>query len=400
MAHLKTAIIVAPDERGRLPVFGVPAVRRLTLLVRQVGLKVVYVGRTDSLLATVSDLSSPRVFYRVDDPSQLGRVVQGLGLSDAEQVLVMKANHVVDIGSLRRLIETAAWTDLYFMASGRNGSADGIYIASPVDLVSVLRALWLSDPSSTRIIEKAQQVPGLSGLPHTIDQGMQSKEISEAKLVSALASQTEAEDGFLAHHLDRRVSRFISKRLARTPATPNQITLGGVSIGLLGAFLLSQRGYWLPLGGALAFLLCVVVDGVDGEVARLRLRESRFGHYLDVVTDNVVHVAVFVGIALGICRDTGDWGYIQVLWVLMGGFSLCAVSVYWCILRRTSDELKRSWRITRFMALLTNRDFAYLIVALALIHRLNWFLIGAAGGSYLFAAILWVMNLYERSRLD
>jgi len=105
-----------------------------------------------------------------------------------------------------------------------------------------------------------------------------------------------------------------------------------------------------------------------------------------------------VGIAFGLYGDTGDGRYLQVLWVLMGGFGLCAVSVYGCILRRTPGELKQSPRITRLMALLNNRDFAYLIVVLALIHRLDWFLIGAAGGTYFFAATLWAMNLYEKSR--
>jgi hypothetical protein len=48
------------------------------------------------------------------------------------------------------------------------------------------------------------------------------------------------------------------------------------------------------------------------------------------------------------------------------------------------------------MALLSNRDFAYSVVALALVQRLHWFLLGAALGTYLFAATLWVMSFYER----
>jgi hypothetical protein len=50
------------------------------------------------------------------------------------------------------------------------------------------------------------------------------------------------------------------------------------------------------------------------------------------------------------------------------------------------------------MALLTNSDFAYLVVASALIHRLNWFLIGTTVGTYLFAVTLWAMRLYEKRR--
>ncbi len=400
MGDLETAIILAPDESGGLPIFGLPAVRRLVLLIRQIGLKVAYLSRTDSLLRCFSDLLPSVIFYRVDDPSQMDRTVQDLGLSDGEKILVLKANHVVDPGSLRTLIEAAEGSGLYFMASGGEKGADGLYITSRADLVSVVCALWSPERSSATILKGAQHVAGIAGLPHTLDEQKQQREISEAKLVSALPFQTEAEDGFLARHVDRRFSQFISKRLANTSATPNQITVAGVAIGLLGAFLLSQPGYWLPLGGALAFLLCVVIDGVDGEVARLKLRESRFGRYFDIVTDNIVHVAIFTGIAIGLYRETGDWRYVQFLAALMAGFCLCVVSVYWCMLRRTSNELKNAPRATRLMTLLTNRDFAYLIVVLALIHRLNWFLIGAAGGTYLFAAALWVMTLYEKSCLN
>ncbi len=48
------------------------------------------------------------------------------------------------------------------------------------------------------------------------------------------------------------------------------------------------------------------------------------------------------------------------------------------------------------MALMSNRDFAYILVPLALIGRVHWFLIRAALGIYLFAVTLWLMSFYER----
>ena len=150
--------------------------------------------------------------------------------------------------------------------------------------------------------------------------------------------------------------------------------------------------------GSLLFVICVIVDGVDGEVARLRLKESTFGHYLDIVTDNIVHAAIFAGIAFGLYHDTGNAGYLCFLWVLMGGFVLCIIAVYQCILRLDPDTLNRSPRTLRIMTLASNRDFAYLVFALAVIGRLNWFLMGAAVGSYVFAIALWIINFNERHR--
>ena len=49
------------------------------------------------------------------------------------------------------------------------------------------------------------------------------------------------------------------------------------------------------LAGAALFQLQSIVDGVDGELARLLHKESRFGFWYDVGVDNVTHMAVFAG---------------------------------------------------------------------------------------------------------
>jgi phosphatidylglycerophosphate synthase len=394
---IRTAVILATDEKGLQQVFGIPAVRRLIVLTRQVGLEAVHiVGHVSSLLPVISDLISAKAVHQVEDPALLDRVVQKLNVSDGEGVLVLRANHVVDRFSLTRLIEMGEKPGLYLLGANRESGVDGIYIASPTDLTSLLRALWLCDTSKLEILDRAQHVEGVSGLPSVIDRREDLIRISEAKLVTALAFQTKERDGFLARHLSRRISPFISKRLAHTRVKPNQITLVGVAIGLVGAFFLSRPGYWPQLMGSLLFLCFAVIDGVDGEVSRLRLQESQFGYYLDMITDNIVNVAIFAGIAFGLYRDTADGIYLKALLFLFGGFGLCAISVYYNVSKRSQDELRQSPKIARFMVLLTNSDFAYLIVALALIHRLQWFLFSTAVGTYLFAATLWAVSLYGK----
>ena len=51
--------------------------------------------------------------------------------------------------------------------------------------------------------------------------------------------------------------------------------------------------------GALLFLSHSILDGCDGELARLRFQESRWGGILDFWGDNVVHVAVFACMGIG-----------------------------------------------------------------------------------------------------
>jgi phosphatidylglycerophosphate synthase len=381
---------------GLQEVFGIPAVRRLTLLLLQLGVGEIHlIGRVKALQPILSDVVPPERFHPAEGPASLGGVIARLALSDQQRALVLKANHVMDRVSLARLLEAGDHSELSFMEAKGKKSTERLYLATPPYLLAILSQLW-SPTSESHLADKAEPVTGADGLPFLLEGGEDQARIAEDKLMDALALQTAGSDGFLARHLSRRVSRFLSRRLVLTRVTPNQVTLAGASMGMIGAFLLSEAGYWPKVIGSLLFLFCIIVDGVDGEIARLKLQATPFGHLLDVVSDNIVHIAIFAGMALGLYRDSGDSGYLHTFWILLGGFGLCGIAVYQCILRRRAEGVKPSARTLQFLALLSNRDFAYIVVALALVQRLQWFLLGAAAGTYLFAVILWITSFYEK----
>jgi phosphatidylglycerophosphate synthase len=314
--------------------------------------------------------------------------------------LVLRANLVIDSPCLGRLLQDEDNKDILFGAGNGKAGPDLAFLVIHSHILPILRSLWSSEPLDSKIKEEAMRLERVGGLPHAVGRGEESG-TAEDHLLEALAAQTKSSDGFLARTLSRRISPFFSEKLAHTRITPNEITIIGMSIGLLGALFLAQPNHGARLLGAFLFVLCVIVDGVDGEVARLKLQETPFGHYLDILTDNIVHVFLFIAIALGLYRETGDAGYVRALLFLLAGFGLCGVSVYYLILRPGADEFRRSPAIFRLMALVANRDFAYLILALALVNRLGWFLKGAAVGTFLFAATLWVVSLFgTRSEKD
>jgi len=396
---MKSAIIVAPDDSGLQPLFGIPVVTRLVLIIRKLGIESIYViGQIEILRPALSGLIPPHSFLQSDEPELAASTADRLEIGADERVLVLRANHAVDKRSLGILLQSGAGKEAVFMGSQGNRTGDGAYVVLPSRVAAVIRALWISTPEGPQLPKAAVRVPSNDGLPFTLDGSPQSALSAEDRLVRALSAHTRADDGFMARHFDRRLSQMMSKRLAHTSVTPNQITLIGMSLGLIAALLLSLPGYWAHLSGALLFVFCIIVDGVDGEIARLRLLESTFGHYLDIVTDNIVHAAIFVGVAFGLYHDTGNQAYILALWFLLGGFVLSMIAVYQCILRLSPDELERSPRLIRLMAFLGNRDFAYLIAALALFGKLHWFVIGASAGSYLFAVGLWAMSFHEKRK--
>ena len=86
--------------------------------------------------------------------------------------------------------------------------------------------------------------------------------------------------------------------IAPTPLTPNQVTvlsgLTAIVAGLVVGTASSARPWQAVLGGVL-FFFSIVLDCVDGQLARLRKMSSFAGRALDGYTDVVSIAAIMVG---------------------------------------------------------------------------------------------------------
>ncbi len=226
---------------------------------------------------------------------------------------------------------------------------------------------------------------------HAFDPGGRFRIASGRELDGAerwlLRSLIKDSEGFMSRHLERRVSLAITRRLAATRITPNAVTLISIAIGLVAApFFLSSSPPW-QIVGALLFLLHSIVDGCDGELARLKFLQSRSGAILDFWGDNVVHVAVFGSMGIG-------WAWqAHAAWPL----AVAAVSVAStlgaaaAVARYTMSDVTPggSQSFTgRVVGALAHRDFIYVIVALAVMGKASWFLVLSAIGTPVFLLLL------------
>ena len=237
-------------------------------------------------------------------------------------------------------------------------------------------------------ISTAVEAPAASLLPFALNGRPEDREEAELRLAKSIREESAHKDAPMARWVDRRISWRISYWLAtHTRVAPNTVTVANTLLGLACAAMFAVPNYWIRLFGAIFFLTSITIDGVDGELARLKMIESDFGGALDIVTDNIVHIAVFVGLLVGCYRVEHSRAYLYLILILLGGFTMCAYAT-WHAFRMKGEQATR-WldNLDRW----SGRDFAYLLVALAIINRLEYFAWGAAFGTYVFALVLiWI----------
>lgn len=117
---------------------------------------------------------------------------------------------------------------------------------------------------------------------------------------------TKERDGFTSRYLNRPISNLFSRALAPTSLLPGHYTVFTAVIGILmaGAFMYAPTiGV---LWGCLLFHLASIVDGVDGEIARLKFQQTQRGAKLDTAVDMATNIAFMVGVSYGLWHVFGE----------------------------------------------------------------------------------------------
>ena len=152
------------------------------------------------------------------------------------------------------------------------------------------------------------------------------REVQQAEK-ALLFSLRKTADGAVAK-FDRYVSLAISRQLMRLPIKPNHVTFVAGLLGIACGFIAAQGGYFWMLLGALGFQLNSILDGIDGEIARAKLFESKIGAWLDTLADDSSNLAFTLGVSIGCYRTWGSDLYLVLGAISSLGFLLTAILMY------------------------------------------------------------------------
>lgn len=222
-------------------------------------------------------------------------------------------------------------------------------------------------------------------------------------------------DGIVSRHLNRYISLSISRAIAATSIKPNHISIVTFSLGLLAAIFAGIGGYWWFVLAGITYQANSVIDGVDGELARVRYEFSLLGEWLDTLSDDNKDVLFYAGLAIGAWR-TWDFpidGFDATTWLWLGGIAVAGklvsmVAYYtWLIANKRGDLLAFEWSFedeeTEQSALssamanlkyLTKNDFiVFFAMVLSFFNVLPYFLFIVAPGQFFIAASVIVQRL-------
>ncbi len=353
--------------------------------------------------------------YRVS-PSLIARI----SASVEERLLLVNANLIFDkelIAAIRALP----------VAPGRVLLAkDGAHRIPAMDAsreaMLALTAFTAGRPCSiesclNRLAEQAQErtaaLPAGSNL--FLLRSHRQRYVAEKSLAEAIRHSTP---GPVAKHLNKRISLPISMVLCKLWVSPHTITVFNILIGLFsGVFVADGHSYWHILFGALLFQAASIIDGCDGEVAKLTFRCSKFGQYIDSLSDNLSLGSFITGLIAGYWRSTHSYVAFAVGAVLLVNLG---ITFFWMIRYLSQhtqsaslatfdkDYLSKLSRGPRWLLLfirygkytLKKDVFSFLFLLFAIAGVLYWWLFITAFGVTLSALTLTYLNLRQMASAE
>ena len=236
------------------------------------------------------------------------------------------------------------------------GSLDFRETADPVAQASAGAFLCSADLFSPAELATAPPHPGeflrartagrkiaVSGDPLPLWRRVVDRHSARAAKNMLFSQVTKSTSGWISRHINARISIPTSKLLIETGISPHMITvLLVLTTGLGAAYLVTQAHIYSHLACAgILWQFAAIFDRCDGEVARVKLCESKFGEWFDTLTDNIAYIFAYICMLIGMHQLYPDTPlYLYLGFSAIGALLLTLAVMYSFALKTGSGSLQ------------------------------------------------------------
>jgi CDP-L-myo-inositol myo-inositolphosphotransferase len=334
----RLAAVTGGGSKALVRVGGLSLVERAvrTLLTSGIERVLVVVGyQAGPVAAVVNRIAPDRVRAVFAERWELGN---GASLAAAEAhaaeepaFVLVTTDHVFSDGSLVPLLQAGrpavlvdhapdagAWAEgtrvslheeravAFSKALGDPSIDCGAFLLTPTVFDAQRRTQGREDASLAGAVTELARVYPLEAVPLPPDAWWQDVDTpADLKAASTRLrrSLTKDADGPISHYLNRPISTRASMLLAHLPIHPDVVSIVAFLFALAGAWALALG---IGIAGGVIVHAASILDGVDGEIARLRIRASPAGALLDGILDRVADATIIGGLALWAIDEGGD----------------------------------------------------------------------------------------------
>jgi CDP-L-myo-inositol myo-inositolphosphotransferase len=406
------------DVKPLIPLLGMPLIERVILTAKKSGLNDFYIvtgdhnGQIRTHLEILGEKQGINITFIQNDEWEKGSGLSALKAKDYidENFILLMCDHIYDESILRKLknekitegeiilvvdynidnnnqVDSVDATKVLvgnnreIMNIGKkihhyNAFNTGIFLCSSL----IFKVLEENIPKGDTSLSGGIQVMSKNGLVRTIDiEDAYWVDINNERMLKKaekilLTSLRKQSDGPILRFVNRPISTRITKYLHKSSLTPNQISIISFLFAIFGACFFLLGGYINLVFGAFLAQTSSVIDGIDGEIARLKFQETDFGAWFDAVLDRYSDAFLLFSLTIYVYLHLPQIDVIFValigFFALIGTFMISYTSVKFESFDKPRGQdslINRDVRLfIIFLACLFNQPFlALLLIALA-----------------------------------
>ena len=308
-------------------------------------------------------------------------------IADDEVMLAVdyniETNKLVDVDDVTRvLVEEGRILDIGKNIKKYNAYDTGIFLCSPAIFSAIEESLDNDDSSLSGGIKVLAGKGKAKAFDIKDDYWIDVDDEKTHKLAvnKLLDTLKKTSDGPISRYLNRPISTRITRYLLRTDITPNHVSFFSFILAMLGAFLFFSGGYInLVIGGILA-QLASIIDGCDGEIARLKFQVTEFGGWFDAVLDRYADAFLLFGLTYYVYFTDRNFlilfiGFLAIIGTFMNSYT---ADKYDGLMKRKLEQGKYYFRMGRdvrifiiFLGALINQPLLILVLIALLMNAEN-----------------------------